>query len=196
MLRADPEDNLAQVYLRFVAPVRSYLYRLSGDPYLAEDLVQETFYRAMRQFLGGAKVTYISAWLYRIARNLYLDHAKHAKRMTHDSSSADTGREASVEPTAPASDCPEAEVLRKETEATMMLAISLLPEKQRTALILRDIQGLKYEEMGEVMGTTLDAVKSSLYRARRSFAEVYRSLENGARDATGLPRKGRGTRDA
>jgi hypothetical protein len=54
----------------------SYLYRLRGDSHLAEDLTQEVFCRALRQFLTGARIRSIPARLYRIARNLYLDHAK------------------------------------------------------------------------------------------------------------------------
>ncbi|MEW6031628.1 MAG: RNA polymerase sigma factor [Bacillota bacterium] len=75
-MKSGTEPDLDQVYVRHVGPVRNYLYHLSGCRDLAEDLVHEVFYRAMRQLVLGVRVRHVSAWLYRIARNLYLDHLK------------------------------------------------------------------------------------------------------------------------
>ncbi|HCW51265.1 MAG TPA: RNA polymerase sigma factor, partial [Clostridiales bacterium] len=66
-MTAEADPDLDRIYAANVGPVRNYLYRLSGSRELAEDLVQEVFYRAMLQFLAGVRVRYISAWLYRIA---------------------------------------------------------------------------------------------------------------------------------
>ncbi|MCL6580010.1 MAG: RNA polymerase sigma factor [Firmicutes bacterium] len=70
------EPELADIYLKYVRRVRGYLYRLTGSPDAAEELTQEVFYRAFRRFVTGVEVRYVSAWLYRVARNLWLDHLR------------------------------------------------------------------------------------------------------------------------
>ncbi|HCW51266.1 MAG TPA: hypothetical protein DGR79_04245, partial [Clostridiales bacterium] len=72
---------------------------------------------------------------------------------------------------------PEVEVLRRETCDSINAALRTLTENQRTALILRDIEGLSYEEIAEVMVVSVGAVKSCLHRARRSFIRAYELIE-------------------
>lgn len=167
---AEADADLDRIYLSYVGPIRNYLRRLSGDPELAEDLVQEVFYRAMRQFWAGARVRYISAWLYRIARNLYLDHVR---RVSLSQVSLDEVSERAPEVIPPHPDGPEEEVLRREKRHRIAAAIARLSEAQRTVIILRDIHGLSHEEIADVMDLSVGAVKSCLHRARRRFAEVY-----------------------
>jgi len=159
--------DLDGVYLEYVEPIRNYLCRLSGDEHLAEDLAQEVFFRAYSQVLRGVKVQFISAWLYRIARNLFLDHSRRAGQSQASASEtglgtleADWGR-------------PEEETLRRETWGQIRVALRSLPEAHRTALILRDFQGLSYREVAEAMGVTLAAVKVRIHRARKAFIEFY-----------------------
>lgn len=161
------ETDLDRLYVEHVELIQNYLYRLSGDRGLAEDLVQETFYRAMRQLLAGRRIDYISAWLYRIARNLYLDHVKRARPELEpelDEASMAAGGRAMQ---------PEAEALRHEQLDHIIGVMRMLPESQRTALILRDAQGLSYEEVAEAMDLSLSAVKSVILRARRRFTSLY-----------------------
>jgi len=181
------EPDLDQVYLSHVGPVRNYLYHLSGSRELAEDLVHEVFYRAMRQFLLGIRVRHVSAWLYRIARNLYLDRMKRGRL---EETSLDALDDHEVDELAyragnlagtlgPPLGQPEFEALRRETSADITAALRALPERQRTALILRDVEGLTYREIAEVLRTNIGAVKSLLHRARDGFIDIYRRLEDG-----------------
>lgn len=171
---AATDADLNQLYIDHVQPIRDYLYRLSGDGSLAEDLVQETFYRAMRQLLGGSRVRFVSAWLYRIARNLYLDHVKRVRPDLEphlgEESETDLGQ-------------PETEALRNEKQDQIALVLRQLAESQRTALVLRDVEGLSYEEIADAMDLTLSAVKSTIFRGRRRFSDLYSKLyldqENG-----------------
>lgn len=177
-MRFGTESDLDQLYLRHVGPIRNYLHHLSGNHQLAEDLVQEVFYRAMRQFMLGARVRHVAAWLYRIARNLYLDSVKR-RRLEETSLDAlgDQARSSLGQP--------EVEALRRETSAGISVALRTLPERQRTALFLRDVEGLSYREIAEVLGTNPGAVKSLLHRARKGFIDIYTRLEAGDEAPTG-----------
>ncbi|HCJ10514.1 MAG TPA: hypothetical protein DHW14_05055 [Clostridiales bacterium] len=192
-MTAEADPDLDNIYAANVGPVRNYLYRLSGSRELAEDLVQEVFYRAMLQFLAGVRVRYISAWLYRIARNLYRDHCRRAmnrREISLEGLGGDGGPGRAVrapggrpDETSTERAClsrvglPEVEVLRRETCDSINAALRTLTENQRTALILRDIEGLSYEEIAEVMVVSVGAVKSCLHRARRSFIRAYELIE-------------------
>jgi RNA polymerase sigma-70 factor (ECF subfamily) len=168
------DGDLDAIYLKHVGPIRGYLRRLSGDAELAGDLTQEVFYRAMRQ-------------LYRIARNLYLDHSRRGRVPTAslDDLSGRTavrGPSAAAPPVTPEAlrstlGRPEDELLRRERRDGVLAAVGRLPENQRTVLLLRDVDGLSYEEIALAMDMTAGAVKSCLHRARRRFVEVY--LERG-----------------
>jgi RNA polymerase sigma-70 factor (ECF subfamily) len=186
-VKSGTEPDLDQVYVRHVGPVRNYLYHLSGCRDLAEDLVHEVFYRAMRQLVLGVRVRHVSAWLYRIARNLYLDRLKRRRleETSLDALDAHAVDELAyragklVGPPGPPLGQPELEALRRETNADIATALRALPERQRTALILRDVEGLTYREIAEVLRTSTGAVKSLLHRARDGFIEIYRRLEDG-----------------
>lgn len=146
---------------------------MSGDFNLAEDLVQETFYRAGRSLFFKGKINFVSSWLFTIARNLYLDHTKKRKLRLF-----------------PIDDIPEARQLReinnnhlpskaleeKEKREKIQSALASLKENQRTILLLRDFQELTYQEITEVMKISPQAVKSLLFRARRSFMKEYSKI--------------------
>lgn len=170
MTRARQE--LDDIYLQYVGPIRGFLYRLSGNHHLAEDLTQEVFYRAMRQILTGANIDHVSAWLYRIARNLYLDHVK---KLHGGMESLDMMTELGAEFRCSYAQ-PEVESMRSEQHELIQRVLRCLPENQRTALILRDVEGLSYEEICEAMELSISALKSCLYRARQKFAEIFTAI--------------------
>jgi len=171
-------EELEVIYVRFVGPVRNYLHRLTGNRALAEEMTQEVFYRSFVQLARGVRVTYISSWLFRIARNLYLDHAKKKARQP---ASLDALDEAiPMDLTSPThQSTPESQVLRRETWQRIIDALQALPEEQRTAVVLRDIEGLTYQEIADAMESSLSAAKVRVHRGRRKLAETYGLLEEG-----------------
>lgn len=177
---AAQDNDLNQLYVAHVEPVTEYLYRLSGDRALAEDLAQETFYRAMRQLLAGKTVNHISAWLYRIARNLYLNHVRRMRSDPEpppDDGLFESGTAPGDTPAGGYGDYhPETEALRNERHDQILQVLLMLAETQRTGLVLRDIDGLPYEEIAEVMDLSMSAVKSVIFRARRRFGDLYAKL--------------------
>jgi RNA polymerase sigma-70 factor (ECF subfamily) len=140
-----------------------HLLRSAKLELLAEDLCSETFYKAYRSLHSFREVdASFSTWLYTIARNTVLSELR--KQRSHHVSLDD----AVYIPAAPTETSPEQSLLRSEKVAKVREAINSLPEKQRSALILREYDGLDYQEIAGILGQTVSAVKSLLFRARSS----------------------------
>lgn len=131
--------------------------------HMAEDLCQETFYKAYRSLHSFRELeASFSTWLYTIARNTVLSELR--KNRNGNVYLEDSG----YEPAAAAESTPEQSVLRNEKVSKVREAINNLPEKQRSALILREYDGLDYQEIANILGQTVSSVKSLLFRARAS----------------------------
>jgi RNA polymerase sigma factor (sigma-70 family) len=129
----------------------------------AEDVVQEVFAAAFNAILGDDRPINVRPWLYRIARNRSLNHLRRASAVGMDSMDtyfADHGQSV-----------PE-RILQRENFHALVEDIGRLAETQRTALLLREIDALSYEQIAEVMDTTVPSVKSLLVRARVALAEA------------------------
>jgi RNA polymerase sigma factor (sigma-70 family) len=136
-------------------------YRLE---HMAEDLCQETFYKAYRSLNTFREVeASFSTWLYTIARNSVLSElrkAKHGEVYLEDSGQS---------PQASTDGLPEHSLLRTEKVMMVREAINSLPENQRSALILREYDQMDYKEIADILGMTISSVKSLLFRARTSI---------------------------
>ena len=128
-----------------------------------EDVVQETFTKAfyrIHSFKGGSS---LYTWLYRVAVNAAKDYIKSRKRRPAASFDEVTGRTA-----LPAPERPSVEGLeRRELRLQVRAAVDRLPERFRTVLALREIEGMPYNEIAEVLGLSLGTVESRLFRARK-----------------------------
>lgn len=132
---------------------------------LAEDLCQETFYKAFRSLQSFRDVeASFSTWLYTIARNTVLSELR--KSRNSEVYLEDAGSH--VIP-ATIDKLPEQELLQTEREHMVRQAINSLPEKQRSALILREYEQLDYKEIAQILNSTVSSVKSLLFRARQSL---------------------------
>ena len=143
--------------------VFSIALRMLGSRAEAEDIAQETFLRAHRaigEFRGDAR---LGTWLYGIASRLCLNRLASAPRRLERA-----GDTALLHIASPAADA--AGVLeRGELEAALQQAIAELPEERRIVVVLRDLEGLAYEEIAEVLGLELNTVRSRLHRARNDL---------------------------
>jgi RNA polymerase sigma factor (sigma-70 family) len=129
----------------------------------AEDVLQEVFAAAFNAVLADERAINVRPWLYRIARNRSLNHLRRASAVGVDSMDvhfADHGISTSDR------------VLRRESFRELIADVHELPETQRTALLLREIDALSYEQIAQAMETTVPSVKSLLVRARISLAEA------------------------
>ena len=160
-----------QLYSQYQPAVMRYLIGMSGETVLAEELTQEVFVRAAASLLVFRGDSAVSTWLFRIARNTYLSWVARQRDAEIDT------EEFHALPDLSANGNPEAQLLQQEQRATIRRAMAMLPEKQRTMLLLRDLQGLSYAEIAGVLGLSLAAVKVNLHRARLSFRQIYDKLE-------------------
>jgi len=154
-----------ELFARYSAAVFGYLHRMSGDRQLAEDLTSETFYRAMRALDGFRGDSSMKTWLLRIARNLYLDR----KRRDERSSSLEDLEEKGMVTAAGDAD-PESQLIRDEENEAVGRALRALPEDDRSILLLSAQEELSCREIAEVLGISVTAVKTRMFRARRKLA--------------------------
>ena len=142
--------------------------RMTGNPQDAEDMAQEAFlkaYRSLPEFRGESK---FSVWLYRIVSNVCLDHLRRQSRRPAVSlTTEDEEGEAQQWDVPDESLSPERLLEQKLTREAVQKGLRQLPEEQRQILLLREIKGLSYEEIGEILALEPGTVKSRIFRARK-----------------------------
>jgi RNA polymerase sigma-70 factor (ECF subfamily) len=186
--------SFEEIVSRYHGKVFQLVYRYTGDYEESCDLTQDTFvraYAAWNEFRGDSQ---IYTWLYRIAINLCHNHQKKvqrrrlAERISLDAPIGDDNRD-NQEGFQVADERPLPLQILESCELRVRLQEALLelPENYRTVIVLRDIEGLTYEEIARVTDSTLEAIKSRLFRARnavRRLMEPY--LQGPLPDAAGL----------
>lgn len=173
---------------RYQASVFQVCLRMMRSEAEAEDMAQETFIRvsqSITQFRGDSS---LSTWLYRVAINLCKNRIAYLKRraqLKHDSlgqleeQGGDVWQDKVKGGKLP--DSPEELVEGREAEKLLVQALRDLPDSLREVLILRDIEGLSYAEIAEIVQLPLGTVKSRIHQARISLMESYNALQQGAR---------------
>lgn len=135
-------------------------YRLTGNPYDAEDLTQEVFVRVFRSLHTYTPGTF-EGWLHRITTNLFLDQARRKSRIRFDAlpEDADNRLPSSVA-------TPDVAYLNQMFDADVEAALAALPPDFRAAVVLCDVEGLTYEEIADVLGLKMGTVRSRIHRGR------------------------------
>jgi RNA polymerase sigma-70 factor (ECF subfamily) len=171
--------------LKYQRRIERLIGRMVRDADLVEDIAQETFiraYRALAQFRGEAQ---FYTWLYRIAVNTAKKALVDLKRDLLVSESTlrgggeDDDETSVMENELTSAETPETVLAAKEIAAAVNSAMEALPEDLRQAVTLREIEGLSYEEIAEVMNCPIGTVRSRIFRAREAIsAKVKPMLEN------------------
>jgi RNA polymerase sigma-70 factor (ECF subfamily) len=159
-------NGLVECYQR---QVYNLCLRLLASAEAAEDATQEAFiaaYRRIDSFRGGN----FRAWLLRIAANASYDELRRQRRRPAASLEAAMATQAAAQSASPTAG-PEDEALRMELNAHLQDGLATLPPDQRLAIILRDVHGLSYEELTEVMHSSIGTVKSRIARGRARMRE-------------------------
>lgn len=176
MLRVKDGDDAAFEYLaeKYRRPMLGFMYRVTRNTHIAEELAQEVFlrvYRARATYNAEAK---FSTWLYRIASNLsvnYLRDTKHERpemAVSLDEPDEETGTTLDL---ADKSLDAEQQILRRERLAAIKRHVQALPERQRNAVLMHKYQGLDYRQIAEVLNISESATKSLLFRAYETLRE-------------------------
>jgi len=156
-------EELMRRYERKIMAFIFHMLKGARMEVMAEDLCSETFYKAFRSLHSFREVeASFSTWLYTIARNTVLSELRRHKGNTIPFEEGGPFKFVSSEST------PEQTILRNEKVSKVREAINNLPEKQRSALILREYDQLEYQEIANILGQTVSSVKSLLFRARAS----------------------------
>jgi RNA polymerase sigma-70 factor (ECF subfamily) len=176
MLRVAAGDEASFNYLaqKYHRPIIHFLFRMVGNQAIAEELAQEVFlrvYRARSSYRAEARFT---TWLYRIATNLAVNHARDtrheraAQTIYLDAPDEQTGATPDVaddEPTV------EQRLVRDERMAAIRRHVMALPERQRMAVLMHKYQGMDYRQIGQVLKLSESATKSLLFRAYQTLRE-------------------------
>jgi RNA polymerase sigma-70 factor, ECF subfamily len=160
------------------------LGRLIKDPAEVEDVTQEAFikaYRALPAFRGESA---FYTWLYRIGINTAKNYLVASGRRAPTSTAVDSEEAESFEEGDQLRDVntPENELISKQIAQTVNESMEALPEELRTAITLREIEGLSYEEIAEIMNCPIGTVRSRIFRAREAIAEKLRPQLGTAKD--------------
>ncbi len=167
--------------VKYQRRIQRLIGRMVRDVDLVEDIAQETFiraYRALHQFRGDSQ---FYTWLYRIAVNTSKKFLLELKRDPTVSENAfkpdDESNETSWSGNEPMADeTPESVLAAKEIATAVNLALEVLPDDLRQALTLREIEGLSYEEISELMSCPIGTVRSRIFRAREAISAKVRPM--------------------
>jgi len=176
MLRVKAGDQLAFNYLvqKYRRPLVSFMYRMARNAAVAEDLAQEVFlrvYRSRESYEASAKFT---TWLYRIATNLAVNHARDTR---HERPEIMVSLDEPDEATGMTMDLADGEMtaeqamVRRERLMGIRRKIEALPERQRLAVVMHKYQQMDYRQIAEVLELSESATKSLLFRAYETLRE-------------------------
>lgn len=162
------------LYKEYSRRIYSYYLHMTGDHHLSEELTQETFFQALvsvHRFKGNSKV---STWLFGIARNVYLKHLRKVRTPPPEDRDINKIEDSSQ-------NSPEKRYETEEENKMIYDVLLELPEDYRTVIVLREVEGLEYEEIGLIMGKSANAARVTLFRAKKRFREMYEARKTWGR---------------
>jgi RNA polymerase sigma-70 factor (ECF subfamily) len=155
------EQAFRSVYARTARPLRAYLGRVLGNAALADDLLQETYYRFLRSRFSSDDEAYQKSYLFRIATNLARDHFRRPKIELGEEAASDAER---------CADASFGDEITLRTDVSEVLA-ELRP-RDRAMLWLAYVEGATHQEIGEALGLKATSIRSMLFRARQRMVEL------------------------
>jgi RNA polymerase sigma-70 factor (ECF subfamily) len=184
MLRVKTGDESAFAYLvqKYRRPMVGFMYRLCHNPSTAEELAQEVFLRVYRSRTSYEPSAKFTTWLYRIATNLAVNHARDTRHerpentLRLDEPDRETGNTPDL---ADDSLSAEEQILKRERLTAIRSKVNALPERQRLAVIMHKYQQMDYREIAGVLKLSESATKSLLYRAYESLREQLKEFVSG-----------------
>lgn len=181
-VRRGDDRAFEALYSRYCRRIHAYVMGMVKDHGRAEDITQEVFVSALRRMRETERPIAFKPWIYEIAKNACIDQFRRSKRAEEVSlqaedglAPADYGRLVGSDP------APHDAVAAKQELDNLCGAFGGLSETHHEILVMRELEGLSYREIGDRMGMSRPAVESTLFRARRRLTEEYDELVSGAR---------------
>ncbi|MBU9711524.1 RNA polymerase sigma factor [Evansella tamaricis] len=157
-------SKIEELYKSYEKPIFRYLYGMTGNYHVAEELTQETFFQVVKSFHRFKGDSHITTWLFKVAKFTHNNWSR--KKFTKDLPLIEI-------PLQSEESDPLDKILESERIRLMGETLRDLPEKQREVLILRDWEELSYEEIGIITGRSLAWVKVNINRARGNFKQTF-----------------------
>ena len=179
--RAQQGDKRAfdLLVIKYQQKVASLISRYLRDPSEIMDISQEAFLKAYRALPGFRGESAFYTWLYRIAINTVKNHlVSQGRRPPGDDVEADVAEQMDVGSRLREVGTPESHLLSDEIARTVQMALDELPNDLRTAIVLREFEGLSYEEIANAMDCPIGTVRSRIFRAREAVDKRLRPLLN------------------
>jgi RNA polymerase sigma-70 factor (ECF subfamily) len=173
-LKAGNMDAFDVLLGKYRKPMMHFMFRMVHNQAVAEELAQEVFLRVYRSRETYRAEARFSTWLYRIATNLGVNHARDtrhertASTVYLDAVDAETGTTPDVADLTPSA---EADLLQEERMKAIRQHVMALPERQKTAVLMHKYEGMDYKQIGEVLKLSESATKSLLFRAYQTLRE-------------------------
>ncbi|HEX6349669.1 MAG TPA: sigma-70 family RNA polymerase sigma factor [Candidatus Dormibacteraeota bacterium] len=180
--RAGETAAFEELHRRYVGSIYRLVRRKLGDALLAEDIAQETFLKALRNLDRVDESFNFGGWIHTVARNLCYDELRRRQRDPRELADnlAEDDEDAMLRLPAPAHAYdPVVQSETNELRRQVWLVAQRLPEKYRLVLTLRELQGLSYRRIAQVMKISESAVETLLYRARLRFKEEFVTMQGG-----------------
>lgn len=167
------KQEFSALFSSYAKKVYNLAYRLCNNKDEAQDLTQEAFIRAFKAFKSYNPTASPDRWLYKIVTNVYLDSLRKKKKYIVESLDEDieTPDGQVTREIGDFSLSPEHIVERDELKRVIQKALQLLPLEYRAAVVLADLQGFSYEEIGDILNCSLGTVRSRIHRGRKILRE-------------------------
>ena len=181
-VRRGDDRAFEALYGRYHRRIHAYIVGMVKDHGRAEDITQEVFVSALRRMRETERPIAFKPWVYEIAKNACIDQFRRSRRTEEVSLQADEGLAPSDYGRLVGSDpTPDVAVAAKQDLDNLCGAFGGLSDTHHEILVLRELEGLSYREIGDRLGMSRPAVESTLFRARRRLTEEYDELVSGAR---------------
>ena len=177
-VRLGDDRAFEELYSRYRSRIGSYILGMVGDHARSEDVAQEVFISALRRMRDTGRPIAFKPWIYEIAKNACVDEFRRTRRAREIPLELD--REPQIRMLASAA-APEAAVEDKQRLEHLRGAFGGLSESHHRIIVLRELEGLSYKEIGSRMGISKPTVESTLFRARQRLGEEYHELVSGRR---------------
>lgn len=164
LIRSGHIDAFAELVGRYQSAIERYLFRLTGNFDMTQDLAQESFIKAYEGIIKTSREIVFKPWLYRIATNTAYQRLRHQKILAFIPLDED------CETAGPSGDTDAG-----ETKLAVEEALLKIPHDNRICLLLHFEQGLKYAEIGDVLGISEEAARKRVCRASRDFKKIFDS---------------------
>ncbi|MFZ0972050.1 MAG: sigma-70 family RNA polymerase sigma factor, partial [Solirubrobacteraceae bacterium] len=180
-VRRGEDSAFEQLFARYRTRIWTYSSRILGDADRAEDVTQEVFISVLRRLRDTERPIAFKPWIYQIAKNACIDELRRTRRSQEVPFDLEGDGEDGSEvrfPTAPGADVA---IESKQRLDDLQGAFRGVSDLHRRMLVLRELEGLSYSEIGKRLGMSRPVVESTLFRARRRLAEEYEELISGRR---------------